>query len=93
MLVLEDPDEWVVREASAPTKLTCCPPDVEVASITAQTEPVVAASEAKPVDTTAQPVQEAPAMAAEPFPCPWLADLIAKYPPLRVKATEPDDWF
>ena len=55
MLVLEDPDEWVVREASAPTKLSCSPPDVEVASITAPSEPVdtpVARLAVKPVAQT-----------------------------------------
>jgi hypothetical protein len=36
-LLLDDPDDWIVKDAPAPSKLTCSPPDVEVSAITTKT--------------------------------------------------------
>ena len=81
-LVLEDPDDWVVREAPTPTKLSCSPPDVEVASITTPSEPVKT------------PIARLPVKPVDPKPGLSLAELLMKYPPLSIRqADDPDGWL
>ena len=82
MLVLDDPEDWVVREAPAPAKLSCSPPDVEVASITTPSEPVNTPIARPPV----KPVALKPGLS--------LAELIRKYPSLSIRqADDPDGWL
>ena len=79
ILVLEDPDDWVMREATAPAKLSCSPPNVEVASITAPSEPVdmpVARPAVKPVALT---------------PGLSLDEMVKKYPPLSIRPADDVD--
>ena len=81
-LVLEDPDEWVVREATAPAKLRCSPPDVEVASITAPSEPVET------------PVARPAVKSGDPTPGLSLDEMVKKYPPLSIRpADDVDGWL
>ena len=82
MLVLEDPDDWVVREAPAPAKLSCSLPDVEVASITTPSEPVNT------------PIATPPVKPVASKPCLSLAEIMRKYPPLSIRqADDPDGWL
>ena len=79
VLDMDDFDDWPVREASFPVKLTCSPLDVDSASLTsASSQSIEAPSVAKP-------------MASKPVP---FEELVRKYPPLSVKpANEDDGWL